>query len=106
MTIDITVMNKSMKDILVHRTNVRKDLIKEFKDKEILDYNLNLRVIASNGVLEKGEGIGVTREILTLFWQSFFTSLAVDAKEKVPSIRHDFQKLDWEAIARVDIWVH
>ena len=45
-----------MKDILVHRTNVMKDLIKEFKDKEILNYNLNVRVIASNGALEKGEG--------------------------------------------------
>lgn len=90
-----------MKDILVHRTNVMEDLIQEFKDKEILNYNLNLRVIASNGALEKGEGIGVTREILALFWQSFFTSLAVGAKEKVPSIRHDFQKNDWGAIARV-----
>ena len=78
-----------------------KDLIKEFKDKEILNYTLNIRVISSNGALEKGEGIGVTREILSLFWQSFFTSLAVGAKEKVPSIRHDFQKNDWEAIARV-----
>ena len=87
-------MDKSVKDILVHRTNVMKDLIKEFKDKEILNYNLNLRVIASNGALEKGEGRGVTREILTFFWQSFFTSLAVGAKEKVPSIRHDFQKND------------
>lgn len=93
-----------MKDILVHRTNVMKDLIKEFKDKEILDYNLNIRVIASNGALEKGEGKGVTREILTLFWQSFFTCLAVGAKEKVPSIRHDFQKNDWEAVARVLIY--
>ena len=97
-------MDKSVKDILVHRTNVMKDLIKEFKDKEILNYNLNLRVIASNGALEKGEGRGVTREILTLFWQSFFTSLAVGAKEKVPSIRHDFQKNDWEAVARVLIY--
>ena len=78
-----------------------KDLIKEFKDKEILNYNLNVRLIASNGALEKGEGIGVTREVLSLFQQSFFTSLAVGVKEKVPSIRHDFQNNDWEAIARV-----
>jgi hypothetical protein len=80
-----------------------KDLIKEFKDKEILNYNLNLRVIASNGALEKGDGRGVTREILTLFWKSFFTSLAVGAK-KVPSIRPDFHKNDCEAVARVLIY--
>ena len=70
-TIDLTIMDNSVKDILIHRTNVMKDLIQEFKDKEIINYNLNLRVIASNGALEKGEGIGVTREILALFWQSF-----------------------------------
>ncbi len=73
-------MVKPIKDILVHRTNVMKDVIKDFKDKKILNYNLNVRVIASNGALEKGEGRGVIRKILTLFWQSFFTSLAVGAK--------------------------
>ncbi|XP_028417758.1 uncharacterized protein LOC114542297 [Dendronephthya gigantea] len=103
-TIDLTLIDKSVKDMLIHRTNVMKDLIKEFKDKEILNYNLNLRVIASNGALEKGEGRGVTREILTLFWQSFFISLAVGTKEKIPSIRHDFQKNDWEAVARILIY--
>ena len=100
--IDLTIIDKSVKDILVHRTNVMKDLIKEFKNKEILNnYNLNVRLVASNGALEKGEGIGVTMEVLSLFWQSFFTSLAVGAKEKVLSIRHDFQNNDWGAIARV-----
>ena len=103
-TVDLTVMDKPVKDVLVHRTNVMKDMIHEFKDKEILNYNLNLRVIGSNGALEKGEGKGVIREILTLFWQSFFTSLAVGAKEKVPSIQHDFQKNYWEAVARVLIY--
>ena len=106
-TVDLTINVKSVKDILVHRTNVMKDLIKEFKDKEILNYNLNVRVIASNGALEKGEGIGVTREILSLFWQSFFTSLAVGAKEKVPSIRHDFQKkLLVSHCTGFVVWVH
>ena len=41
------------------------------------------------------------REVLTLYWQYFFTSLAIGAKEKVPCIRHDFQIKGWEAIAGV-----
>ncbi len=72
----------------------------------MLKSNLNVRVIGSNSALEKGEGRGVIREILTLFWQFFFASLAVGAKEKVPSIRHDFPKNNWEAVARVLIYGH
>lgn len=49
-----------------------KDLIKKFKDTGILNYNPNLKVIASNGALEISNGIGVTREI--------------------PNIRHESQK--------------
>ena len=37
-------------------------------------------------------GGGVTRLILSLFWKEFSILLDIGAAEKVPSIRHDYQK--------------
>ena len=104
LSVDLTDEAKQEKDVLIHRTNVMKDMINEFRNNDILNYKLVLRVMASNGAVEKGEGEGVVREILTLFWQSFSSSLSVGAKEKVPSIRHDFQSSDWQAAARIIIF--
>ena len=60
-----------------------------------------MRVIDDHGRLEKGEGPGVLRDVLSTFWQHIFTSLTLGHVEKVPSIRHDHQKHEWEAIGRV-----
>ena len=65
---------------------------------------LMFTIIGYNGSVEIGEGVGVAREALTSFWQQFCDSLAVGVQEKVPAIRHDHQKLQWEAIARVLVY--
>ena len=44
---------------------------------------------------------GVLREVLTNFWHECFCSLTVGALEKVPSVRHDYQTGEWEAISRL-----
>lgn len=95
-------MEKPVKDIIVHRSTILRDLIKEFGEEDALKFNFNIRVIGNNG--EKGEGNGVLREVLSIFWQNVFTSLALGAKEKVPCIRHDFQKKGWEAVARLLVY--
>lgn len=61
----------------------------------------SFRVIDKRGRLEEGEGAGVTRDVLTTFWQQIFAATSIGDKEKVPCIRHDFQKSEWKAIARV-----
>ena len=62
---------------------------------------LNITVINANGHTEKGEGEGVLRDVLTHFWHEFFTTLSIGGTEKTPHIRHDLQKPEWQAIARV-----
>ena len=42
--------------------------------------------------------------MLTSFWQECFSSLTVDASEKVPNVRHDYQKGEWEAIGRIIVY--
>lgn len=54
--------------------------------------------------VENGEGIGVTRDVITTFWHQFFAAASLGDKEKVPSIRHDYQKSEWKAIARILVY--
>ena len=87
--------------VLVPRSNILNTMVKEFKDPRILHDIVTFALIADNGNPEIGRGAGVTREILSLFWREFSISLAIGAAEKVPSIRHDYQKNHWLSIAQV-----
>ena len=89
------------KNITVHRSTFRNDVIEIFKDPEIFKYKLLATIMDAQGKLEKGEGRGVFLEFLSQFWQECFTSFMVGRIEKVPFIRHDLQRPEWEAIARV-----
>lgn len=79
-----------VKDVLVHRSQVLKDLIEAFKALDIPTYrgHLNLVIINERGEIEEGRGLGVVREVITMFWHQCFTSLSTGATEKVPSVRH------------------
>ena len=94
--------DKPVRDILVHRANILKDVIEKFKDPTILEstQTYNVIIIDERGQVEAGRGTGVTREVVSLFWNQFYPSLSTGANRKIPSIRHDYQKQDWEAIAR------
>lgn len=92
------------KCVTVHRSTMRKDLIEIFSDPNISNCLLDVNVIDANGHPEDGRGKGVLLDILTEFWQDFFTSLTVGSGEKIPFIRHDLQKPEWETIARILVY--
>lgn len=92
------------KSVTVHRCTVRKDIIEIFSDKNILNFSLDVVVIDARGQPEEGKGRGVMLDVLTNFWQECFTALTVGSKEKTPYIRHDLQKKEWEAVARVLVY--
>ena len=71
-------------ELTVHRSTLLKDLISAFCDPKVLTSTLFIKVVAANGVEEKGEGRGVARDVLTEFWHLFFQSLAIGAAAKVP----------------------
>lgn len=79
-------------------------MIATFKEQGIFHMNLDVTFIGYNGKMEEGKGEGVFRDALSTFWNQFFNSLAVGAQEKIPSIRHDCQKEEWEAIARILVY--
>ena len=88
----------------VHRSLIKEDVIKLFADPTVLQQELHWRVIDNHGRQEEGVGSGVQRDILATFWQGIFASLTVGDVEKVPCIRHDHQKTEWEAICRVLVY--
>ena len=98
--------NAPVQDVLVHRSQVLKDLIEEFKALDIPTYraHLNLVIINERGEIEEGRGLGVVREVITMFWHQFFMSLSTGATEKVPSARHDYQHQEWEAIGKILVY--
>ena len=92
--------------MVVHRSKVLKDLIEEFKELDIptCSYHLNVVIINERGEVEDGRGLGVVREIMTMFWQQFFMSLSTGATEKGPSVRHDYQHQEWKAIGKILVY--
>ncbi len=94
----------AVKYVLIHRSSIRKDIITLFSDPGSLNSEIQMQVLDERGRYEKGEGKGVVRDIITNFWQDCFTSLMVGSSEKIPFIRHDLQKKEWEAVARVLVY--
>ena len=90
--------------VSVHHSLIKEDLIKLFANPTVLEQQLEWKVIDDHGREEEGVGTGVLRDILATFWQRMFSSLTVGDVVKVPCIRHDQQKTEWEAIGRVLVY--
>ncbi|XP_066927273.1 uncharacterized protein [Clytia hemisphaerica] len=99
--IDLTKENVDIHEIVVRRSHIRDDLIQEFEQEDILKKKLKFGCIMLNGSLERGQGDGVERDVISSFFNEFYESCCVGATEKVPIVRHDYQKAQWEAVARI-----
>ena len=88
----------------INRWNIKLDLIKAFSDTSILNDDIDICVINQRGEKEEGFGSGVYRDVLSTFWYEVYESLMIGEEERVPCIRHDYQRLEWEAIARILIF--
>lgn len=78
----------------VHRVNIKNDMMNAFKDPSIVNCDLTIVIIDSRGNEEKGAGVGVVRDALSLFWQEVYDSLFIGESEH-------YSRSEWEAIARV-----
>ena len=89
------------KIIRVHRSLIREDMIEVFLDPSILKFNLNAIIINQHGIEEAGQGNGVLREVFPLFWKDCYESHMLGECERVPYIRHDFDRKKWEAVGTI-----
>ena len=88
----------------LHRALLKDYIIELFSEPTILNVNLDVTLIGNDGNPEDGVGEGIVKEVLTSFWQQVHNLLTVGSQEKVPWIRHELQKRQWEAIGRVLVY--
>lgn len=98
---EVPVTEQPIKIIRVHRSLVRQDMLDIFSDESILKYTLSVIIINQQGNEESGAGIGPLREIFSLFWKDCYESHMLGEIERVPYIRHDFNRNKFEAVARI-----
>ena len=91
----------------VHRTHSRDELIELFSDPEILQQTIEWRLIDGHSREEEGVIAGVERDVFSTIWQTVFCSYTLGDVEKVPCIRLDLKKSQWEVSNRscADIWL-
>ena len=87
--------------LVIHRTQVKHDLLHYFGDNNIFKKCISVKMIDPRGIEEKGQGIEIVRDAISLFWKDFYNSYMLGEDERVPIIRHDVSKPMWQAIARV-----
>jgi len=86
--------------VQVHSLNIKKDLIDLFRDPLIMSEDIEIMVIDARGVEEMGRGVGLLRDVFSLFWKETYDSLFVGENERVPFVRHDYQRDEWVAVGR------
>ncbi|XP_067026126.1 uncharacterized protein [Acropora muricata] len=87
--------------VTVHRSLICSDMIEHFKDTRVMNSSLLFTIINERGHKEEGVGVGVEREVYSLFWKQFANSMTIGERERVPFIRHDHFIKEWEAVGRI-----
>ncbi|XP_033831305.1 uncharacterized protein LOC129456644 [Periophthalmus magnuspinnatus] len=89
--------------IVVHRGQILQELIQVFSNDEMMNKkNVRFKVILPDGNLEKAlDDGGVVRDVLSEFWQDFYEQCTMGSDFKVPYLRHDFGKEEWESVGRI-----
>ena len=70
--------------IRVHRLHARADMLEIFADPSIFKFSLSAIIINQLGHEGVGQGIGVLREVFSLFWKDFYESQMLGESEEFP----------------------
>nr|XP_033958257.1 uncharacterized protein LOC117460791 [Pseudochaenichthys georgianus] len=90
------------KIIVLHRGQILRELILVFSEENIMENDFHFQVILPDGKLEKAvDDGGVMRDILSEFWNDFYEQCTMGNGFKVPYLRHDFGKQEWESVGRI-----
>ena len=87
--------------VTVHLSLICSDMIEHFKDTRVMNSSLLFTITNERGDKEEGVGVGVEREVYSLFWKQFANSMTVGERERVPFIRYDHFIKEWEAVGRI-----
>ncbi|KAG5887617.1 hypothetical protein JTB14_002626 [Gonioctena quinquepunctata] len=96
--------NQNIQNLVVHRGNVFKELVEAVKARNIQLQNVHIEMILPNGSSEQQQQQdmgGVLRDTISEFFTTFYEICTMGADFKVPCLRHDLQKEEWQAIAKI-----
>ena len=85
----------------MHHSVICSYMIAQFKVHETMNYELVFTVLNERGNKEEGVVEGVEREVYSLFWKQFSSSMTIGERERVPFVRHDHFIKEWEAVGRI-----
>ena len=75
----------------------------ETYDADLMRRSIRWTIKTDRGEEERGSGIGVYRDVLSSFWNEFYSGYCLGDEELVPQIRHDVTRQDWISIVNVFI---
>ena len=77
-------------------------MIDVFQAENIMTSQLRIVMVDARGKDERGvDAGGVYRDAISCFWQEFNDSSTLGERERVPTLRHDFQSSEWSAVRRI-----
>lgn len=98
-------IDKPVKNMVLHRGYIINELIEEFINIDSVNLRhvtVNIEMYLTNGAKELGLDVGgVFRDALSEFWNSFYETCTNGTILKVPIIREDYNKVKWEAVAKI-----
>ena len=66
-----------------------------------MDSDITYVFIDPRGIEKMGVGSGVSRDVYCTFWREVSDSYLIGDKERVPFVRHDLYKPEWQAIGKI-----
>ena len=88
--------------VRVRRVAIVEDLMNLFSSDSIMKQNLKFEVVGPSGIVEIAQDEGVIfRDVISTFWLKFYNGCTLGENERVPVLRHDYQKRRWRSIARI-----
>ncbi|CAG9763542.1 unnamed protein product [Ceutorhynchus assimilis] len=88
--------------LIVHRGHVFSEILTAMKERNIQFKHVQVEMILPNGTSEKAEDVGgVLRDAISEFFLTFYDACTMGTELKVPTLRHDFQYKEWEAVAKI-----
>ena len=90
-----------IRNVRLNHLQLKNQLVELYADENILQYHFIVTLLDARGMKEEGSDVGVSKEIYSNFFIELFASRTVGRVDKVPCVRHDITKIEWDAVARI-----
>lgn len=101
-TVFYTGLPAKTHNITLHRGHFLDELNQAFKKVDPFCDIIEFTVILPNGTTETAEDSGgVTRDVLTEYWEAFYTENTTGIVCKIPVLRHDYGHDEWKSVAKI-----